>query len=238
MWQETENSLYTKIKFQDFDAAFEFLEKVADAARQMDHHPKISNEYNIVELWLSTHSAGGTVTEKDRELAGKIEAILQGITDVTILSEESTSGEPEVSLPEAKLYADGGSRGNPGPSAYGYAILDPEDNVVKKEGSYLGVTTNNQAEYQALKAGLKSALELGVKKLHVYMDSLLVINQVQGIWKIKNQELGPHHRAIKELIKAFDQVTLTHVPRALNTLADSMVNECLDAQADDAAVIN
>ncbi len=130
----------------------------------------------------------------------------------------------------AKLYADGGSRGNPGPSASGYVILDMEDHVVKEEGIYIGVTTNNQAEYKALEAGLRSALELGVRDLHVYMDSLLVVNQVQGIWKIKNAEFMPIYHSIHESLKQFDHVSLAHVPRALNTLADAMVNQCLDAR--------
>lgn len=134
------------------------------------------------------------------------------------------------SFVRAKLYTDGGSRGNPGPSATGYVILDMEDNVVKKEGSYLGVTTNNQAEYKALKTGLENALELGVRELEIYMDSMLVINQINGAWKIKHQELLPVYDNVKELISKFDKVTASYVPRAMNSIADSMVNECLDAQ--------
>lgn len=133
-------------------------------------------------------------------------------------------------LAKAKLYADGGSRGNPGPSASGYVILDMEDKVVKEEGIYVGLTTNNQAEYKALEVGLRAALELGVRDLQVYMDSLLVVNQVQGIWKVKNAEFLPIINAIHESLKQFDHVSLTHVPRALNTLADAMVNQCLDAR--------
>lgn len=138
--------------------------------------------------------------------------------------------EPSGDLIKAKLYADGGSRGNPGPSALGFAILDMEDNVVKKSGKYLGVTTNNQAEYQALEAGLQEALTMGVRDLHVYMDSLLVINQVQGIWKIKNVDFLPVYKSIHALLQQFEHVSLAHVPRALNKIADAAVNECLDAQ--------
>jgi ribonuclease HI len=133
-------------------------------------------------------------------------------------------------LTEAKLFTDGGSRGNPGPSAIGYVLLDMENNVVKKESAYLGVTTNNQAEYQALKAGLEDALNRGVKKLEVYLDSMLVVNQVNGTWKMKNQELVPHHQAIRQLVLRFETITFSHVPRAMNALADAMVNECLDKQ--------
>jgi ribonuclease HI len=131
---------------------------------------------------------------------------------------------------EIKLYGDGGSRGNPGPSAGGFVILDMEDNVVKKSGKYLGITTNNQAEYHSLKGGLEAAQVMGARIVHVYMDSLLVVNQMLGLYKIKNRDLLPIHQAIKQLVSTFEKVTFTHVPRELNKLADAMVNEALDAE--------
>ncbi len=73
MWQKTDYTLYQKFKFKDFDEAFIFMERVAEAARVQNHHPKIINNYNIVELWLSTHSAGDTVTDKDHQLAKAID---------------------------------------------------------------------------------------------------------------------------------------------------------------------
>ena len=135
-------------------------------------------------------------------------------------------------LAEAKLYADGGSRGNPGPSASGYALLDMDNNTLVEKGIYLGVTTNNQAEYQALKLGMEDALAHGVQQLHVYMDSLLVINQMLGIFKVKNRDLWPIHDASKQLAATFRRISFTQVPRELNKLADSQVNKALDAKAD------
>ncbi|HYH75557.1 MAG TPA: ribonuclease HI family protein [Candidatus Saccharimonadales bacterium] len=134
-------------------------------------------------------------------------------------------------LAEAKLYADGGSRGNPGPSASGFVILDMDDNVVLRRGEYLGVTTNNQAEYQALRLGLEQAKKMGIRELHVFMDSLLVVNQMRGIFKVKNRDLWPIHDATSLLSKEFRRVTFSHVPRELNKLADAQVNEALDATA-------
>ena len=134
-------------------------------------------------------------------------------------------------LKEAKLYADGGSRGNPGPSASGFAVLDMDNQIIAKEGVYLGVTTNNQAEYQALKLGLELAKRMGVSTLHVYMDSLLVVNQMKGIFKVKNRDLWPIHEAIKQLAGQFKHIQYTHVPRELNKIADGAVNEALDAAA-------
>lgn len=134
-------------------------------------------------------------------------------------------------LVEAKMYADGGSRGNPGPSASGFAIFNMDDQIVVKEGIYLGVTTNNQAEYQALKLGLEQARRMGVQEIHVYMDSLLVVNQMKGIFKVKNRDLWPIHDAIKQIATSFKHITYTHVPRELNKIADGAVNEALDQAA-------
>jgi ribonuclease HI len=136
---------------------------------------------------------------------------------------------PEV-IEHIKLYADGGSRGNPGPSASGYVLLTLNDEIIVKSGVYLGITTNNQAEYQALKFGLETAQKRGALEVDVYMDSLLVVNQMKGIFKVRNRDLWPIHEAIKEQVKLFKKVTFTHVPRELNKLADGEVNETLDAE--------
>lgn len=143
------------------------------------------------------------------------------------------SGEPvERQLPmNIKMFADGGSRGNPGPSASGYVLLGMDNQVLVERGVYLGKTTNNQAEYKAVQFGLEDALGRGARTVEIYLDSLLVVNQMNGVFKIKNEELKPIHRAIQDLWPKFDKLTFTHVPRELNKLADAEVNKCLDAQA-------
>lgn len=224
MWQKTEKSLYQKFEFADFDEAFSFVEKVAALARELNHHPTITNTYNEVELWLSTHDAGDKVTEKDQEFAEKIDALFSS-------KKPNKKAASANKLTHAKLFTDGGSRGNPGPSALGYVIYDMDDNVVKKDSFYLGLTTNNQAEYQALKTGLDEARKMGVREVEVYMDSLLVVNQMKGVYKVKNRDLWPIHQSIKDMLADFAHVNFNHVPRALNSLADAMVNECLDAQS-------
>ena len=136
----------------------------------------------------------------------------------------------EVTLPtEVKLYADGGSRGNPGPSAGGFVVLDMNDVVLKESSKYLGITTNNQAEYHALKGGLELCAAGQVKTVHAFMDSLLVVNQLKGIFKVKNRELWSINEAVKNLLPKFEKVEFTHVPRELNRLADAEVNKALDA---------
>lgn len=141
--------------------------------------------------------------------------------------------EKRLQADEVKLYADGGSRGNPGPSASGYVLLDANGGVLVDKGEYLGITTNNQAEYTALKLGLEEAKSLNARVVHIYMDSLLVVNQMKGVFKVKNRDLWPIHEAIKELIKQFKEVTFTHVPRELNKAADAAVNRALDAHISD-----
>ena len=107
-------------------------------------------------------------------------------------------------------------------------MLGLDDHLVVKKGTYLGITTNNQAEYLALKAGLEEAAKMRVQIVHVYMDSLLVVNQMLGIFKVKNRDLWPIHAAIKDLATGFKKVTYTHVPRQFNKIADAAVNEALD----------
>ncbi|MCA9347509.1 reverse transcriptase-like protein [Candidatus Saccharibacteria bacterium] len=185
-----------------------------------------STEWHSGEQWFLKAYDFSKGAERDFALAD-----IQGVQGLqqTEFHNESSKSIQEKYPKVAKLYADGGSRGNPGPSAGGYAILDMADNVVKSNGKYLGITTNNQAEYHSLKGGVEMALELGIRELHVYMDSLLVINQMKGIYKIRNKDLWPIHDAIKNLIAKFEKITFTHVPRELNKLADSLVNEALDA---------
>ena len=128
------------------------------------------------------------------------------------------------------VYADGGSRGNPGPSASGYVLYDEHHTMLVYRGIYLGITTNNQAEYTALKLALEEAKNLGAKDVSVFMDSMLVVNQMKGRFKVKNRDLWPIHDAIKNLSKEFRSVHFTQIPRESNRLADAAVNQALDHQ--------
>ncbi len=132
------------------------------------------------------------------------------------------------------IYSDGGSRGNPGHSAAGFVILNDREDVIHQGGMYLGITTNNQAEYQGVRLGLEKALEMGTKTVDCRMDSLLVVNQLNGIYQIKNRELWPINERIRELIPQFDKVTFTHVRREFNQFADGMVNKILNAHEEEA----
>ncbi len=226
MWQEKDGSLYAEFTFKDFNRAFAFMQAVAAEAERQQHHPRWQNEWNTVRIWLDTHSAGGAITEKDHALAAAIDALYKNQQTAPLDVPPIPAGKHK----QIKMYADGGSRGNPGPSASGFVLLDMNDEVILKSGVYLGITTNNQAEYQALKFGLEQAQKLGASEVDVYMDSLLVINQMKGIFKVRNRDLWPIHESIKGIAKHFKKVMYTHVPRELNKLADGEVNETLDAE--------
>lgn len=220
MWQETKHGLYKQFNFGDFKEAFAFMQRVAEIAEQNNHHPRWENEWNVVQIWLSTHEDKNKITDKDRQLAEQIDQVV----DI-----KPKSGSVGV-YKHVKLFADGGSRGNPGPSASGYVVLDLSDKVVVDKGVYLGVTTNNQAEYTALRLGLEECLKLGAKEVNVFMDSLLVVNQLKGIFKVRNRDLWPIHDAINELAAKIGKITYQHVPREYNKMADAAVNRALDAE--------
>jgi ribonuclease HI len=227
MWQKQNNALYRKVSFKDFNEALEFINKVGNLAEDASHHPTIKNTYNTVELWLTTHDKGNVVTDKDEALAKAISKLLDSQTKA---DKEDCTTIDKPKPKKVKMFADGGSRGNPGPSATGYVVMDENDHILLQGGEYLGITTNNQAEYQAVRQGLVQVKKMNIPEVDVFLDSLLVVNQMKGIFKVKNRDLWPIHEEIKLLAKHFKKITFTHVPREFNKLADAMVNQTLDAQ--------
>lgn len=131
-------------------------------------------------------------------------------------------------LEEAKIYTDGGSRGNPGDSSCAFVICEMDDTVVEKSGYYMGMATNNQAEYYGMIKGLERARDLGIDKVSLFSDSQLVVNQISGFYKVKNQELAPLYQQLRDLAQSFEKISFTHIPRELNKIADKEVNRILD----------
>lgn len=129
-----------------------------------------------------------------------------------------------------RLWTDGGARGNPGPAGIGVVLKGPDGDVIEEVGRTIGQATNNVAEYEGLIAGLQIAVKHKVTKLEVYMDSLLVVQQMRGIYKVKHKGLLPLFDKAKALVGDFDQVRLHAVPRSENAHADRLVNEILDAE--------
>ena len=129
---------------------------------------------------------------------------------------------------KAKLFTDGGSRGNPGPAAFAFVLEAHDGTVLDARGEAIGVATNNVAEYAALVAGLERAVEVGVDELEVVSDSELLVKQMRGEYRVKNQALQDLFLDASHLARKVGRVTYTAVRREHNELADSLVNEALD----------
>jgi ribonuclease H / adenosylcobalamin/alpha-ribazole phosphatase len=131
---------------------------------------------------------------------------------------------------KARLSTDGGARGNPGPAAYGYVLESDDGHVLAAHGEAIGRATNNVAEYSGLVAGMAKAAELGVRELDVVSDSELLVKQMRGEYKVKNEALRQLWEEASDLERRFAKVRYTAVRRAHNELADRLVNEALDAE--------
>jgi ribonuclease HI len=143
------------------------------------------------------------------------------------------AGDDAARVTELLLYCDGGSRGNPGPSAIGAVVFDAASDppeLLASVSECIGVTTNNVAEYKALIAGLEAVADLHAPVIHVRADSMLVIKQLRGEWRVKHENIKPLHAEARKLLAAYDTVDLQHVRREENTEADALVNAALDAE--------
>ena len=130
---------------------------------------------------------------------------------------------------KARLFTDGGARGNPGPAAYSFVLEGDDGTIVASGAEAIGVATNNVAEYRGLVAGLAKAVELAVPEVEVVSDSELMVKQMRGEYRVKNRPLQDLFREASRLADHLPRVTYTHVRRADNELADRLVNETLDA---------
>jgi ribonuclease HI len=128
-----------------------------------------------------------------------------------------------------RLYTDGGARGNPGPAAFAYVLEAQDGTVLAAHGERIGVATNNVAEYRGLVAGLAKAVELGVGEVEVVSDSELLVKQMRGEYRVKNEALRELSLEAARLGRRLERVAYRHVRRAQNELADRLVNEALDA---------
>ena len=130
----------------------------------------------------------------------------------------------------ATLWTDGGARGNPGPAAFAYVIETEDGTVLAAHGETIGTATNNVAEYSALVAGLRRAIELGITSVEVRSDSELMVKQMRGEYRVKNKDLQELFLDASRAAREIREVTYTHVRREHNELADRLVNEALDAE--------
>jgi ribonuclease H / adenosylcobalamin/alpha-ribazole phosphatase len=128
------------------------------------------------------------------------------------------------------VWTDGGARGNPGPAGYGAVVATPDGEVLAELAEGIGWATNNVAEYRGVIAGLERAKALGARRVRVRADSLLVVNQQKGLWKVKNAGLRPLWAEAARLARGFERVVWEHIPRERNQHADELANRAMDAQ--------
>jgi mutator protein MutT len=192
---------------------------------QQRHPMKLSGNYNKYKWHTMNNTQQYELTDLTQLLLGIIQQ--EELTDRT-LEKVKLNDDKNATSETVTIFTDGGSRGNPGPSAAGFIMLDSRQLVISEGGEYLGITNNNLAEYHGVRLGLEEAEKLGYKKVDFKLDSMLVVNQMKGYYKIKNRELWPVHEQIRAHMTKFDRVSFTHVRREFNKLADGMVNKTLD----------
>jgi ribonuclease HI len=129
------------------------------------------------------------------------------------------------------VHVDGGARGNPGPAGIGIVVTDEHGNELARANDYIGVATNNTAEYRALLLGLEQARALGAREVEVVNDSQLVARQVTGEYRVKKEDLRPLHSQALAALRGFERWGIRSVPREQNELADELVNDAIDARA-------
>jgi ribonuclease HI/probable phosphoglycerate mutase len=156
-------------------------------------------------------------------LAGRAETAAPPARQQNLFSDTQTTGAMHC-----RLYTDGASRGNPGEAGAGIVLFDRKGRELAVRSAYLGRCTNNIAEYRALILGLQTACELNCGTLEIFMDSQLIVRQVQGQYKVKNAGIKPLFAEARALLAKFDNWTITHVPRAENKRADELANRGID----------
>lgn len=218
--------LFDAVTYIDHDdSSVQYVVIVYTISVAQGHHPiRLSGNYDKYK-WLSM--------SKDQQVPlTDLTQLLIGILRQDSVAQEiaatSHTDVGKTTVDGVVVYTDGGSRGNPGPSAAGFVIIDASEKVIDQGGEYLGITTNTQAEYQAVRLGLEQVIVHSYKKAVFRIDSMMVVNQLRGIYRVKNRELWPIHERIRELVAQLDAVSFQHVPREFNQLADGMVNKTLD----------
>jgi len=210
-------------------AMLRWAQTFADALGAGAHVETFRNP--AVSVWQTPERASaGAASPSPSPASGPADAPATGPAGAPALASPPAPARP-TNRDDARhhLYTDGGARGNPGPAGIGARLLTASGDVVEELGDFIGKATNNVAEYQALLAGLELALDRGVERLDVFLDSELVVRQVNGRYKVKDAGLKPLHAQACLLLSRFREVDVKHVRREQNAEADRLVNEAIDA---------
>lgn len=146
----------------------------------------------------------------------------------TVAVKTRAKAEVKAAAGRHELYVDGASRGNPGEAGAGALIKDPSAKVVRRLKKFLGRTTNNVAEYSALVMGLEAACSMGIDRISVFADSELMVKQLNGVYKVKSEDLRPLYEKAAALSKGFKEFSIRHIYREKNAAADALSNEAID----------
>ncbi len=141
---------------------------------------------------------------------------------------QSLDDEKKEAVAEVFLYTDGASRGNPGHAGAGFYLEDGEHRQLEEGFGYLGMATNNIAEYRALLLGLKAAFKYRPDRLHVFMDSELAVRQIRGEYKVKNEGIRIYYNQVLKQMEKFSSWDIQHIPRSRNQIADRLANTAID----------
>lgn len=196
---------------------------------------RLSNLYIVFEVKMNS---GEKLEPVERYSAyrylkyGQVSGLKLDDATLSVLEIEAGRGEKTSYRSVANgatVYVDGASRGNPGPSGAGYYIVGEDGHVIKQGGEFIGFASSRVAEYKALKIGCEQALGMGLKQVRIIGDNLMMINQMKGIYHIKNRDLLPIYEEIQKLLGQFEAVAFVHVKREQNQEADRQANMAIDS---------
>ena len=196
---------------------------------------QISNLYIVYELNIAgevkpTPQARYTAYKFVKDIVASGVHINEASLSVLEIEESKVTSariSPRNTANSVTINVDGASRGNPGPSGIGYCIYD-KNHIIEQGNEFIGFATSRLAEYYAMKKGIDRAIELGYKTVKFVSDSLMVVNQLNGIFTVKNQDIAPVYQDIQGKLDQFEAVSFTHVPRSQNAVADSEANAAID----------
>ena len=197
---------------------------------------QLSNLYSVYELGIDSKIEP---SPKERYTAYKfikdLSASNTRLTETSMMVLEIEEGKvtsghtsPRDTANSVTINVDGASRGNPGPAGIGYCIYDHSGQIIEEKGEFIGFATSRVAEYHAMRRGIERAIELGYKTVRFISDSLMVVNQLNGIFHVKNKDILPIFQDIQEKLEQFEAVSFVHVPRTQNQIADHDANVAID----------
>ena len=208
----------------------EAMARIVYEVQLQNEDVKITSERYLSYLWASSEKYAELELDEASNMVLRItnSKLEQGTLAGRELGEADKN--ETAAQDSAIIYTDGGSRGNPGPSSLGYYIIDKNGREIKRGGEFLGFSSSRLAEYYGLKEGIEQAIELGLKHVDFRSDSLMLVNQMNGIYKVKNADLMQVHNDVLKLLEKLDSYSFMHVPRSQNVEADAEVNKILDME--------